>query len=249
MSADPLTRFTTLATEQVSRALEQAADELRAAAQAIARAGRRNGLVYTTGAGHSLAGVLETFFRAGGLAHIRPLWHLDLLPLNGAFRSTRAERTPGLGAAVVDEAGLSDGDVLVVFSNSGVNHYPVEAAETAARAGATTVAVTSREAAAQAPPRAGRLDEVCDIVIDTQVPGGDASWPPDAPRTAPLSSIVNAAVWDAILVLVHESDPGLPTWQSANLAAPAGSNEAVVERFAAAVPELVAGSDEEIDPH
>ncbi len=245
---DVLADFTRLATEHVTRVLSEGAADLRATAEVVARAGRDGHLVHTTGAGHSLAGVVESFYRAGGLAHVRPLWHPDLLPLAGALRSTTAERTPGLGRAVVGAAGLVPGDVLVVFSNSGVNHYPVEAARVGAEAGATVVAVTSRGASAQAPPRAGRrLYELSDVVVDTLVPAGDASWPPDEPRTAPLSSIVNAAVWDAVLVLVHELDPAVALWQSANIAAPTVSNEDLAGRLAGRVPELHAGGYSAVD--
>lgn len=238
-----LAEFSGLVTAHLGRVLVEGAADLRAAAEVMARAGREGRLVYTTGAGHSLAGVVETFYRAGGLAHVRPLWHPELLPLCGALRSTTAERTAGLAAAVLGPARLGPGDVLVVFSNSGVNHYPVEAARTAGETGATVVAVTSRAASTRAPARAGeRLYEISDVVVDTQVPAGDTSWPPDVPRTAPLSSIVNAAVWDAILVLVHEIDPDVPVWQSANIAEPTTSNEELAARFADRVPELGAGT-------
>lgn len=246
MVEGPVKKFGALLVQHLEFVLDQSAVDVRAAAEAIVSAGREERLVHATGAGHSMAGVVETFFRAGGLAHIRPLWHPGLLPLNGAVQSTRNERTPGVGRAVVEDAGLVGGDVLVVFSNSGANYFPVEAAEAASRNGATTIAITSRAAAACAPLRAGtRLHEVSDIVIDTHVPGGDASWPPDRPRTAPLSSIVNATIWNAVLVHVHETAPDLTTWESANVAEPATSNEDVVERFADSVPELVLGLDRE----
>ncbi|MFC4556143.1 sugar isomerase domain-containing protein [Georgenia faecalis] len=242
MSDAVLADFSRQVTQHVTTTLAEAAPELRRAAEVVVRAGRAGRVVHTTGAGHSLAGVVETFFRAGGLSFVRPVWHPDLLPLNGALRSTEAERTPGLGREVVGAAGLTAGDVLVIFSSSGINHYPVEAALTASEAGATVIALTSRSASDQAPLRAGhRLHEIADVVLDTRVPPGDASWPTDAPRTAPLSSIVNAAMWDAVLVLVHELDPDLPLWLSANIAAPAGSNEEVADRYAAQVPELRAG--------
>ncbi|HLT85123.1 MAG TPA: sugar isomerase domain-containing protein [Phototrophicaceae bacterium] len=240
--ADALTELTRLLTGHVTRVLTEAAPDLRATAEAVVRAAREDRLVHTTGAGHSIAGVIESFYRAGGLAHVRPLWHPDLLPLRGALRSTTAERTAGLAGRVLASAQLGPGDVLVVFSNSGINHYPVEAAQLGREAGATVVAVTSRAASERAPLRAGRrLYEISDVVVDTLVPPGDAAWPPSGPRTAPLSSVVNAAVWDAVLVLADELDPDLPLWQSANVAAPTVSNEDVAARFASRVPELEEG--------
>jgi uncharacterized phosphosugar-binding protein len=72
--------------------------EIRRAAGAIAATGSTGGLVRPTGAGHSLVAVLETFFRAGGLAFVRPIWHPRVLPFYGARAATAAEREEGLGA-------------------------------------------------------------------------------------------------------------------------------------------------------
>jgi len=209
------------------------------AAAAIAHTAHAGGLVRPAGAGHSLAAVLETFFRAGGLAFVRPLWHPDLLPFNGARRATALEREPGVGARVADEAGIRPDDTVVVFSNSGVNPYPVEIAERAAAAGAAVVAITSRAAGDAAPRRAPqRLTDVAAIVVDTAVPPGDASWPPDSPVTAPLSSLATNAVWTRILREVYELAPDAPRWRSANMAGNDGHNEQLMAQYEGRVPEL-----------
>ena len=83
-----------------------------------------DGIVHAAGAGHSLAMVCETFYRAGGLAAVRPMWDSEVLPLTGALRSSAAERVPGRGRALVEQADVRDGDVVVVFSTSGRNPYP-----------------------------------------------------------------------------------------------------------------------------
>ena len=64
--------------------------EIAMAARAIAATSAAGGLVRPTGAGHSLAAVLETFFRAGGLAFVRPIWHPRVLPFYGARTATAA---------------------------------------------------------------------------------------------------------------------------------------------------------------
>ena len=213
--------------------------EITSAAAAIARTAAAGGLVRPTGAGHSLAAVLETFFRAGGLAFVRPIWHPRVLPFNGARAATSAEREVGLGAAVASEAGISADDTVIVFSNSGVNPFPVEVASAASEAGATVVAVTSRSANEAAPKRAAlRLVDAADIVIDTAVPPGDATWPPDAPVTAPVSSLATTTIWTLILREVHRLAPDAPRWRSANVPGNDEFNRELVERFAARIPEL-----------
>jgi uncharacterized phosphosugar-binding protein len=213
--------------------------DITRAAEAIVATASAGGLVRPTGAGHSMASVLETFFRAGGLAFVRPIWHPRVLPFYGARIATAAEREEGLGATAAAEAGIRPEDTVVVFSNSGINPFPVEVALAAAAAGATVVAVTSRAAGEAAPQRAShRLADVADIVIDTHVPAGDVTWPPDEPVTAPVSSLATNTVWTLILREVHELAPDAPRWRSANVEGNDEFNRALVERFSARIPEL-----------
>jgi uncharacterized phosphosugar-binding protein len=225
--------------EYVDRVATDNPAEIRQAAEAIAATGSTGGLVRPTGAGHSLVAVLETFFRAGGLAFVRPIWHPRVLPLYGARAATAAEREEGLGAAAAAEANIRAEDTVVVFSNSGANPFPVEVAETAAGVGATVVAVTSRAANEAAPRRAThRLIDVASIVIDTLVPPGDATWPPDTPVTAPVSSLATNTIWTLILRDLYELAPDAARWRSANVSGNDEFNRALVERFSARIPEL-----------
>jgi uncharacterized phosphosugar-binding protein len=220
------------------------ADAVRTAADRLFATVRADGLVFTAGAGHSLAGVMESFYRAGGLAAIRPLYHPDLLPLHGAVASTRTERRSGLAEEVLTAAGFRGGtDALVVFSNSGVNPYPVELAKLARAAGSTVVAITSPAASAEAPKRSGTtLAEHAGIVLDTLVSGGDASYPTAAPVTAPLSSLSNAFLWNMLLVQMYNlaSAAGieLPVWRSSNTIGGDEANAANLARYAERVPGL-----------
>lgn len=209
------------------------------AARAIIDTSAAGGLVRPAGAGHSLAAVLETFFRAGGLAFVRPLWHERVLPLHGSRASTDAEREEGLGRGVAEAAGITAEDTLVVFSNSGINPYPIEIARVGKDAGAQVIAMTSLAASRGAPLRAGaRLFELADIVLDTRVPPGDATWPPDEPRTAAVSSLATTALWTAILRRIDDEAPETPRWRSANVEGTDAFNAALVERFAPRIPEL-----------
>lgn len=226
-------------TGMLTRVVGDNRDGVEESAQAIAASGRDGGLLYAAGAGHSLAAVMETFFRAGGLAFVRPLWDQRVLPLAGARASTTAERETGLGRGVAERAGLGAQDTVVIFSNSGVNPYPVEIAQQGRRAGATVIAMTSVAASRNAPQRAEqRLFELADVVLDTQVPAGDVTWPPDEPVTAPASTLVTASLWTAILRRIDEIAPDVPRWKSANVAGTDEFNAALVERFAPRIPEL-----------
>ncbi len=203
----------------------------------------RDGLLFVGGAGHSLAGVAEVFYRAGGLAAVRPLYHSRLWPLNHALDSTAAEREPGLGNAVVAAAAPGGDDLLVVFSNSGVNPYPVELAQGFGARGLPVVAVTSLRGGAGSPARAGaRLAELADVVLDTDTPPGDVAHPGPAPRTAPLSTVGSTFLWSLVLARLHDLAAArgteLPVWRSANVADGDAANATLLARYGPRIPEL-----------
>lgn len=219
---------------------------ISAAAACIARTHREGGIVFTAGSGHSLAMVMETFFRAGGLAIVRPLFHLGMLPLNGALKSTMAERKTGAGVEMVATIDLRPKDIVVVFSNSGRNPYPVEIAEEAKRRGAAIVALTSVKVSRATQPRGvHRLHEVADIVLDTLTPPGDVSFPAEEPVTGPLSTLACCALWTEILSATVELDPGIRLWRSANQDGNDGFNARLAQQLRDRIPELWAGYSEE----
>lgn len=198
-------------------------------------------LVITTGTGHSLAMVLETFYRAGGLACVRPVVHPALLPLEGGLASTQMERVAGLGRVLVEAAAPSASDTAFVFSNSGTNQVPVEMALALREAGTVVVAVSSIEHMFRAPARADqKLGEVADHLLDTGAPYGDAFIETDSEPTAALSSLTGVYLWNLILarLAARAATAGtpLPIWASANVAGGDERNRELVARYRSRVP-------------
>lgn len=190
-----------------------------------------------------MAAVLETFYRAGGLSCVRPLFHPALLPLNGAQASTELERVSGLAATLVAPAGVQPDDLAVVFSNSGVNAFPVEAAHELKQRGAYVVAVSSRLHMAQAPARSfAKLGDVADTALDTAVPPGDAVVPTPSGATASISTICSAYLWDLLLArlarLSVTQQVSLPLWRSSNLPDGDAINQRYLDDYRAAIPML-----------
>jgi uncharacterized phosphosugar-binding protein len=227
------------------------------------------GIVFAGGSGHSMALVLETFYRAGGLACVYPLVTPEIIPLHGARASTAAERRTGIAGDVVAAAGPEPGDVAMIFSNSGANPYPVELAAALRDSGVPVIAMVSGPSMAAAPARAGRkLGDVADLLLDTLVPAGDAGYPVADPRTAAQSSLVCVYLWNLLLARLadraaeaapapgagdatgtgdateagHAGDPvrgALPLWVSSNVAGGDQRNAALFERYAARIPALL----------
>ena len=232
IGADALARIVTDACERNAASTREAADRILSALDA-------GGLVRPAGAGHSLATVLELFFRAGGLAAVRPMWHPRVLPLHGAGASTAAEREPGLGRSVAEQADIAPEDVVLVVSTSGINPYPVEIAQVARERGATVIAMTSVAASTAATPRAGaRLLELAAVVLDTGAPPGDVTWPQDAPVTAAASSLAATALWLRVQQEIVSADPSVELWRSANVEGNDALNREVAARWAGRIPEL-----------
>ncbi|ALG09017.1 sugar isomerase domain-containing protein [Kibdelosporangium phytohabitans] len=235
--------FGNLVRDHLTRVEKHNADALNNVAELFLGSIRAGGLVLTGGAGHSLAVVAETFYRAGGLACVYPLYHPQIQPLHGARASTSAERITGLAEEVFGKVELSGHDVLVVFSTSGVNPYPVELAIAAQNADMPVVAVTSSHANAAAPRRADTtLAENAAIVLDTLVAPGDSSYPPEAPVTSALSTVANAFLWGEILArLVDKATAAgveIPLWRSSNVPGGDEANQRYLDLYGPRVPQL-----------
>ena len=232
-----------LALAHLAKVAEHNSDALDDAADLVLACIRADGLVLTSGAGHSLAAVAETFFRAGGLACVRPLVHDDLQVFGGARRATAAERRTGLAAEVFAAVPRTGHEVLFIFSNSGVNPFPVELAQTALDAGCPVVAVTSPTSSVGATRRAGGLlAQHATILLDTLTGPGDVAYPAESPVTASLSTMCNAFLWNLMLARLHDRATAeavdLPRWRSSNVEGGDTANAALLDKYGERVPNL-----------
>ena len=196
-----------------------------------------DGLIYVGGTGHSMSLMLESFYRAGGLACVQPMYSPALLPLHGGEDSSLAEKTSGFARLLVDRFHPTPSDLAFVYSNSGVNAVPVELADELHKNGTPVVAVVSLPHLTQAPLRAGhKIDTVADFVIDTLVPYGDAAYPTaDGVMTAGLSSLCGIYVWNLLLArladLAAEKGVRLPLFTSSNVAGGADRNADLFKHY------------------
>ena len=213
------------------------------AAEAVKRCMAEDGLIYLFGAGHSHMLAEEGHYRAGGLACVAPILASAVMLHEGASASTRMERLPGLAELIVSRYPIGARDVVVVFSTSGVNAVPVEAAKYARTTGAVVIGVTSQAYSRQAAKGRERLADVASIVLDNRVPRGDASLAlADDVRAGPLSTVAGAALLNALFVegsarlIAEGGEP--PVYVSANMPGGAERNAALVSRFRARIQHL-----------
>ena len=228
----------------LDRIAQTQGDAIAKAADAITQAIANDGMVYLFGSGHSHMLAEEGHYRAGGLAPVCPMLFSNLMLHESAILSSAMERLPGLGGKLLDRYEPRPGDVLVVFSNSGVNAVPVELARDARQRGLTVIGVVSLEYSTQAPnPLGVKLPEVADIVIDNCGPPGDALVDMGGGvKVAPYSTVAGAFIWNSIVaeVSVRLATQGLtvPAYRSSNMPGAAEHNADMLAKYKKRNPHL-----------
>lgn len=202
--------------------------------------------IFTFGTGHSHMLAEEGHYRAGGLAPVVPILLSNLMLHEDSILSGVLERTPGLAEPLLGRYDPQPGELLFIFSNSGVNHLPVELALAAKDHGLTVVSV-SAFAYAQLAPRSAlghRLDEVADYALDNGGQPGDSllsfegvAWP-----TGPSSTVIGVLLWQCLVsetvLRLHRQGIEPPLYASANMPGAAAHNKTLLARWRSRNPHL-----------
>lgn len=225
--------------ELQTRVVESQRARLTQVAEKMAETTRQDQRIFLFGTGHSHLLAEEAFYRAGGLANVVPILsdHFMLHQLPGL--GSRLERTPDLAELILDRYAPEPGEVLFVFSNSGVNHLPVELALNGRVRGMFVVGVSSLAYAQQAPlsELGVRLDQAVDLALDNGgIPGDALLELPDFPwKVAPSSTVIGALLWNCLvsetarLLLAAGIQP--PIFVSINVAGAAEHNQTLLKKW------------------
>ena len=206
--------------------LEHESNKMEETANLFYEVIQQNGRIFVSGSGHSSIVAQEAYYRAGGLVSIKPIWLKSLLITENAEMSTHLERISGIAEATLNEHQPNNKDCLVVVSNSGRNAFGIELAIIANAMGCKTVALTSIQHSSNVESRHSsgrRLFELCDLVIDSHVPIGDASMkhPDFKENFGPVSTISTVAIFNAVICrtieLLIENNHPPEILKSANL--------------------------------
>ena len=203
-------RYLEIVTSQLKKIVEEQPEKLQQASQWVATALSKERFVYTVGSGHSHALAEETFYRAGGLARCVAILDENLMVHKSASESTEWERKEGYAARVLENYGLTAGDVLFVISNSGRNAVPIEMALEGNKRGAKTIAITSSQhssAFASRHSSGKKLSEVAQLTIDNRSVAGDASIEINGfpQKVGPTSTITSAFILHSIFAMAVET--------------------------------------------
>ena len=221
--------------EQIVEILQRIEREERAkmteAAETVADVICRDGIIYTFGCGHSHLPCLDTFYRAGGLACVSPILDEDLMLHDGAAKSSRMEKMPGIAAEAFRRHHVTPNDLIVVISASGKNAAPVEMCECAKKAGVKLVTISSSAYI----DHGAKLLSLGDIAVDCKVPYGDAVIDVGEAEMGGLSTYASLFILNSILIdgakkaLAKGTVP--PIYRSGNVEGGTAKNVALEERY------------------
>ncbi len=236
---DGLDRYCSAIQTLQSKVVAAQRETLIEVAARMAECVERNDRILLFGTGHSHMLAEEGHYRAGGLANVVPMLQSALMLHESSILSGRLERTAGMAQPIFERYQPQPGEMLFIFSNSGVNLAPVEMALLAKEHGLTSVAVCSLAYARVAPlSSAGkRLFEVTDYVIDNGGEQGDGlitlegiPW-----RVGPSSTVITALLWNALVTeavfMLQARGAAVPVFSSSNLPGGAEHNAALLQKW------------------
>jgi uncharacterized phosphosugar-binding protein len=201
-SGNGIETYLSTITDLQLRVLRAQTELLNAVAQRMTQAVLEKKRIFVFGTGHSHMLAEEAFCRAGGLAAIVPIFYSALMLHESIPVEALLERTPGIAPPLLDAHKPQPGEMIIIFSNSGVNHVPVEMALHAKKCGLTVVTICSIAFSQIAPlsPLGKRLAECADYAIDNGGVPGDAMVRVGEDLVGPSSTIVGCTIINALVV-------------------------------------------------
>ncbi len=234
-------RYIEISTQTITKAWESQKEQFEILKQKMIETIRTKHSIYLFGCSH--AGILaeEMFYRTGGLALINPIFFPGfMLNTRPITMTSQLERVEGIGKTLLDQNHVKEGDFLLVHSVSGRNTVPVEMAMEAQKRGVFVACITNLDyskSVTSRHPSGKHLYEVSDVVIDNCGVSGDAAIaiPNLAERVGPTSTVVGAAILNALVVDVIETlvEAGEipPIFMSANLDGGDAHNKTMMEEY------------------
>lgn len=233
-----MSEFNTKITEILNLIDTKEKDNILSASTIMANCMKNDGIVHVFATGHSHMFAEELFYRAGGLVQIDPILIPKLMQHEGAIRSTKLERVPGLAKEIYDEINLKEKEPFIIVSNSGINSVPVEMAKLAKDDNHPVIAVTSMDTTLKVNPRNNlncKLYELADVVIDNHVPYGDGVIESKYGYIGSSSSIAGAYIAQSLVLNIIKlyEDEGLtpPVYISANIPGGDEHNKEIYEKY------------------
>ena len=207
---------------------------------------KEGGVLHVFGCGHSHMFMEECFYRAGGIAPINPLFETSTMLHEGAVKSSLIERMSGYAPYVLDNYDTRSGEVMIIFSQSGINSFPIEMAVAAKEKGLTTVAFSSMnyKDAVSRHPTGEKLCDVVDYIINNHSPYGDAmvTYEKSGVKAVPSSTVLSMMLLNMLIAEIIDcfDKSGLtpPAFISGNVEGGMEKNKKFLDEYKARVKAL-----------
>ena len=212
-------------------------DKFFKVAQEFYKTYKKNGMIYIFGTGHSHMLAEEGHFRAGGFAPICPILNSSLMLHEDTTFSSVLERTEGVATNLIKKYNIESKDILVIFTNSGVNQAPLEASYIAKKLKCKTVGVSSESYSkiAKKSKYKKRLSEVVDYHFDNYGPPGDALIEIKKNlNVSPFSTIAGSFILNSIISEVAElakNEKPFPFYISGNMPNAEKHNNKLMKKY------------------
>lgn len=231
--------YANILTGSIDRICRDQKEKILAAAELVGTSILSDGLIYVFGCGHSHILAEETFYRAGGLACVCPIFSEPLMLHESASLSSKLEKESGHAGDILRGYSFNAEDILICVSTSGINGVPVELAAAAKEKGIKVIGIASDAYLEQQPRNALglHLQQVCDLCIDNCAPHGDACLRLDGLPVAmtPVTTVTGAFIINSILAeavsfcLERGFEP--PVYLSGNIPGGSEHNKAIIDRY------------------
>lgn len=242
-----LTQYFEQIKEKLRLVEEEEKGRLRNAAEKVAEAIQNDGIIQLFGCGHSHVLTEEVFYRAGGLAPIKPILIEPLMLHQGAIRSSQLERQNGYALEFMKDQDIHLEDVVFVLSTSGRNPVPVDVALESKKKGAFVIGITSLEYSISQPSRheSGKyLYNSVDLFIDNHSVKGDAALTygnlavPFGPTSTAVGAVILNAIFAEAIKIMCDQGFHPPIFLSGNVDGADEHNRKLVEKYCRRIPLL-----------
>lgn len=230
----------------LSGVMETQSEKIEQAARLVADCWSKNGMLYVFGCGHSHIIGEDLFYRAGGTAPVCAMLDSDLMLHEGAAKSSCYERMSGLAKPIFERYEMTENDMLLVISTSGINSVPIEMAMCAKEKGIPVAAIVSMayQDDRSRHESGKKLHDVADLVLDNGVCHGDAAVcvGDTGMRVGPISTISACMIAQSIVVQADEylwkKGVDLPVYVSGNLPGGMEKNQRLIEEYRSRIKHL-----------
>lgn len=234
-------RYYARVSEIMAETFDKEADNIEAAAKAIADANIRRSSVFAFGCNHAGLITLELFYRTGGMVTVNPIRAPGMmLELSPPTMTSEMERIPGYGKVIFSNVPAKAGDVIIIHSVSGRNAVTIDAAEAAKEKGLTVIVVTNMNTSTTVTsrhPSGKKLYDFADILIDNHGDRGDAAVALEGfeQKVCSSSTVVGAAVLNAVVAraceLLIEAGVTPPVFMSGNIDGGDAFNHKIMDEY------------------